>query len=296
MSNLRSILADRLQRGNRDDSYRVALCLDSGGMKGAVIGGMCTALDELGLTECFDDVYGTSSGALAGAYFLAGDRSMGASIFWEHLAGHRFVRPSMTVLGGAMHMNYLFDSVLLHRAPLKVKRIAERGVAFHPLVMNRLFGVRDASHLFDLSSSLGMMTALKAAVRVPIVCGNPWSRVPDLWLDAGLNEPVPYQTPLDQGATHLLLLRSAPRFYEPTSGLDVLHRAAKRLLARPITGSSDAGRHVQEQLIEAMPADRLQQVHPPAGPDYSFFCRDPETLQLYAQVGEQALTEWFADR
>lgn len=293
MSSLKSILAERLERGDRNDSYRLALCLDSGGMKGAVVGGMCTALNDLGLVDCFDDVYGTSSGALVGAYLLNGDRRRGASIFWEHLAEHRFIRPSMTMIGGAMHMNYLFDSVLSQRAPLDVKAIAGRGVGFHPLVMNRVFRVQDGASLFDLESDLGMMTALKAAVRVPIVCGNPWSHVPDLWLDAGLNEPVPFQTPLSQGVTHLLLLRSAPRRYAPTSALDLLHRLAKRVLARPITGSSDAGRHVQETLISETSPDRLQQVHPPEGLDYSFFCRDAALLQDYADAGEEAFSAWW---
>lgn len=294
MDELRTIL-DRRRRG-KQDNYRVALCLDSGGMKGAAVGGMAEGLDDLGLLDCFDDVYGTSSGAIVGAYLLAGDREKGAAIFWEHLSDKRFIRPAMTPIGGAMHMNYLFDSVLLQREPLDLNRLQKRGVPFHPLVANRAFGVRDGAEVFDLQSSLGMMSALRSAVRVPIVCGNPWSRVPDLWLDAGLHEPTPFQTPLNQGATHLLLLRSAPRNHQPAGALDYLHHFFKRTLARPIAGTSQAGRDHQQSLFDSLPQERLQQVYPLEGPEYSFFCRDPFELQSYARAGFQAVKAWFAGR
>ena len=291
MGDLRDILLSRQQ--GKSDSHRIGLCLDSGGMKGAAVGGMAAALDDLGLLSCFDDVYGSSCGALIGAYALAGNRASGAEIFWEHLSDGRFIRPVMTPIGGAMHMNYLFDCVLQKREPLDVKAIAACGIKFHPLVTNRSFGVRDGRELFDLESPLGMMTALRAAVRVPLVCGNPWSQVPDLWTDAGLAEPIPYQTPKSQGITHMLMLRSAPKLYRPSGALELTHSLAKWLLAKPITGSVEAGRHIQEHLLDRQPRSCLQQIYPASGPKYSFFCRDRQTLMDYAEAGRSSVLAWW---
>ena len=65
-------LLRRRAGGARDDGARLALAIEGGGMRGAVSAGMAIAIDELGLTEAFDAVYGASAGALNGG--LAAER------------------------------------------------------------------------------------------------------------------------------------------------------------------------------------------------------------------------------
>lgn len=48
----------------RDDGRRVALAVEGGGMYGVVAAGMVSALEELDLLHAFDDIYGTSAGAI----------------------------------------------------------------------------------------------------------------------------------------------------------------------------------------------------------------------------------------
>ena len=69
--------------GNRADPYHLALVIEGGGMRGVVSGGMVSALEERALLRCFDSVHGSSAGACAGAYFVAGQARLGTRIFYE---------------------------------------------------------------------------------------------------------------------------------------------------------------------------------------------------------------------
>jgi len=71
--------------GARMDGARIALCIEGGAMRGVVGAGMVTGLEELGLTRAFDAVYGSSAGAICGAYFLASQAAIGASIYSENI-------------------------------------------------------------------------------------------------------------------------------------------------------------------------------------------------------------------
>lgn len=59
--------------GNRgpDDTARLALAIEGGGMRGAVSAGMASAIASLGLCDSFDAVYGSSAGSVIGAYMIS---------------------------------------------------------------------------------------------------------------------------------------------------------------------------------------------------------------------------------
>ena len=58
--------------GARTDPHRFVLVIEGGGSRAAYSTGMIGAIHELGLTDCFDAVYGSSAGALNGAWLLCG--------------------------------------------------------------------------------------------------------------------------------------------------------------------------------------------------------------------------------
>ena len=70
----------------------IALVLEGGGMRGAVAAGMVSALEDLGMSDAFDSIYGTSSGAIAGAMFLARQSTMGVDTYCEDLVNGPFIR------------------------------------------------------------------------------------------------------------------------------------------------------------------------------------------------------------
>jgi predicted acylesterase/phospholipase RssA len=73
--------AARASRAPHSDGAKIALCVEGGAMRGVVSAGMVSALEELGLGEAFDAVYGSSAGAINTAYFLAGQAAFGTAIY-----------------------------------------------------------------------------------------------------------------------------------------------------------------------------------------------------------------------
>jgi hypothetical protein len=70
------VLADRVAsrstpgRRAAHDTHHVALAIEGGGLRGAVCSGMAAAIATLGLTDAFDSVWGSSAGAVIGAYLV----------------------------------------------------------------------------------------------------------------------------------------------------------------------------------------------------------------------------------
>jgi hypothetical protein len=54
-----------------NDTARLALSLEGGGMRGAVSAGMAAAICTLGLSDALDGVYGSSAGSVIGAYMVS---------------------------------------------------------------------------------------------------------------------------------------------------------------------------------------------------------------------------------
>lgn len=54
-----------------DDTAKLALTIEGGGMRGAVSGGMAAAIACLGLSNAFDSIYGSSAGSIIGSYFVS---------------------------------------------------------------------------------------------------------------------------------------------------------------------------------------------------------------------------------
>jgi predicted acylesterase/phospholipase RssA len=86
----------------RVDGYKIALAIEGGGMRGCVSAGMTAAMIFLGLQDTIDVVYGSSAGAMIGAYFVS-RQADGIQIYYNHLtaAGKRFINRAklLQVLG-----------------------------------------------------------------------------------------------------------------------------------------------------------------------------------------------------
>jgi len=54
-----------------NDTSKLALSIEGGGMRGAVSGGMAAAICCLGLCDAFDAIYGSSAGSIIGSYFVS---------------------------------------------------------------------------------------------------------------------------------------------------------------------------------------------------------------------------------
>ena len=76
----------------KGDTKKIALAIEGGGMRGCVSAGATAALNILGIHDAIDVVYGSSAGAMIGAYFISRQFS-GVQIYHDILpsAGKRFI-------------------------------------------------------------------------------------------------------------------------------------------------------------------------------------------------------------
>ena len=93
-------------------------------MRGVVSAGMVSALEELGLVDSFDNVYGSSAGAINAAYFLAGQAAFGTTIYAEDINNSSFISLGRMLTGRPIvDLGFLIDEVATRRKPLNTARV-----------------------------------------------------------------------------------------------------------------------------------------------------------------------------
>jgi predicted patatin/cPLA2 family phospholipase len=210
------ILRQRARGGTRssqnrfDDGAKVALCIEGGAMRGVVAAGMVAALEELGLTGAFDAVYGSSAGAICGAYFLAGQAERGATIFTEDINNRRFASRLRTFTRWPIvNLAYLVDEVMVAVKPLDTARVLASST---PLTVVATDVASAATALLsDFIDGDELRSALRAGATMPIIAGPPHPFRGRRYFDASLTEPIPLPSADQGGFTHIVVLLTRPR-------------------------------------------------------------------------------------
>jgi predicted acylesterase/phospholipase RssA len=176
-------------------------------MRGTVSAGMALALHELGVVSAFDAVYGSSAGALTGAWLLSSepDRLRGWAdpdyaktlIRWSSLLRGRPV----------VDVRTLVEEVYQTEWPMDFASILASPIEYHPLGTDAETGESTDLRPF-LVGPVELRLALRASASLPFLAGPPVELGGHRFYDAGVAESIPFRTPLAQGATHVLLLRS----------------------------------------------------------------------------------------
>lgn len=205
-----ALIAERLAAGGgpgtHRDGYRLALAIEGGGMRGTITAGMALGVHELGLTAVFDDVYGSSAGAITGAW-LCSANPPGLRIWYDStltralIRGANVLRPGRPVLDVETLIEQVYPGVMDFGAVLA-----------SPFPLHVLATDAATGQAVDLRPYLGSPASLRRALRascaLPLLAGPPVEVQGRYYLDAGLSESIPYRTAMAQGATHVLVLSS----------------------------------------------------------------------------------------
>jgi predicted patatin/cPLA2 family phospholipase len=210
-SDILRVLRERLRAGstpgNRADGLRVALAIEGGGMRGTVSAGMALALHELGLLPAFDAVYGASAGAITAAW-LVSSRPEGLLGWAEPTYAKELIRWRALLRGRpVVDVRTLIEVVYQTQWPMDFESVLASDVEYHPLATDAATGAStDLRPLIDDPAELRL--ALRASASLPFLAGPPVRLRDRRFYDAGVAESIPFRTPLAQGATHVLVLRS----------------------------------------------------------------------------------------
>jgi predicted acylesterase/phospholipase RssA len=197
--------------GHRDDGLRIALSIEGGGMRGTVSAGMALALFERGLLPAFDAVYGSSAGAISAAWLLSStpeglrgwaDPDYARSLIRWSAPLHRRPRRRPVV-----DVETLIEVLYQTEFPMDFASILASPIEYHPLATDAATG--ESTDLRPLiTDAAELRLALRASASLPFLAGPPIGLHDRRFYDAGVAESIPFRTPLAQGATHILVLRS----------------------------------------------------------------------------------------
>jgi predicted patatin/cPLA2 family phospholipase len=201
--------AARKSRVPHGDGARIALCVEGGAMRGVVSAGMVSALEELGLGQAFDAVYGSSAGAINAAYFLAGQARMGTTIYFENLNNHRFISLARPFAGRPIvDLDFLLNDIAIRTKPLDAIRVLSSPAPLTVMATDVTSATR--APLRDFEDAGALFGAMRAGATMPVVAGPPVTFRGRTYLDASLTEPIPVPTAETDGCTHALVLLTRP--------------------------------------------------------------------------------------
>jgi predicted patatin/cPLA2 family phospholipase len=267
------LLRDRKQQGStpgrRRDDARLVLLIEGGSSRGAYSSGMTIAIERLGLLSMFDAVYGSSAGALNGAWLLCGRADATKHAWWDPTIMRTTINPRRILRGGpVVDTRFLVHTVYTTIMPMGFQEILDNPVEFHPIATDAATG--EPTDLHDtLRGRASLQAALRASTAMPLLAGEPIEIDGRRYVDAGVSESVPIRTALAQGATHVVALRTkrADEVTTPPSGVErlVLSRWFKRHAPGGLAPwlGREASRAEEERLLATHPA--ALQIRPPIG-------------------------------
>ena len=210
---LRAIL-ERVARGSRpgarDDGHVICLAVEGGGMRGAVSAGMCVVLEAAGAVSAFDRIYGVSAGALNGYATAVGQAALSATHYQDAVSQRVIDRTGPLRGRPVIDFGLLFEELIATRKPLAFNSLCT-GPEFRALATSlETMSLRVLGGFGDGAEAL---QAVRASAALPRLGGaSPLFRG-ERMTDGALIEPIPFQTALAEGATHVLVLRSCPAGY-----------------------------------------------------------------------------------
>lgn len=276
-------------------------------MRGAVSGGMGLALDELGLSDRFDAVYGSSAGSLNGLWLLSGRAKDGINTWSDSDLG-KVVMDKRRIIGSRpiVDMQTVIEQHYERISPGLFRAALDADTEFHPLATDIETGLAVDLHA-QITDRESLILALRSTSTLPLIGGPPVAMNGVRYLDAGLSTAIPFQAAIDDGATHLLLLRSrrAGDLASDPSGLG--GRLTTRMLGRVspavrecyLTRGQREG--ADEQLLarhdgEPGLAPSILQIRPdPGSPVPSRLETDMEVVRAGLEAGRQAVHRAFGD-
>ena len=242
---IKTRVESRSKPGARRDKHKIALAIEGGGMRGCVSAGMAAALEQLGLSDAFDVVYGSSAGSLIGAYFVAGGGMAETHRFFlEVLCESKTAvfdpsrlldllrHPNRADLKPAMCLDAISNIMCYDTGEAyldwnkfeKRNRVQPLKIIASDVSAGRAVALSSLEGSFHDQSSL--MKCLKASCFLPGIAGRQPVRLTQttlgreeeneenvesmLLVDALIYEPIPYRSALEDGCTHVLVLRTWP--------------------------------------------------------------------------------------
>jgi predicted patatin/cPLA2 family phospholipase len=196
----------RLDGGGIPDGRRLGLVIEGGAMRSIYTTGSLLALHLINSRDAFDDVYGTSAGAINGAHFLSGIGHTKVATYYRLLDRRKFINPWR--VSKVVDIDYFVDDVLGRIDKVEVDLVNQARSDLWVAVLN----VRTAEVEIrnPRREAIPLLLMLKAAMAIPVLYGRTIFINNNEYIDAGFVQPFALTPAIRVGCTHLLVLAARP--------------------------------------------------------------------------------------
>jgi predicted patatin/cPLA2 family phospholipase len=259
-------------RRNAGDGRKLALVVEGGAMRGAFSCGSGVALQALGLTNAFEEIYACSSGALNAAYFVADQAAYSVSIYYDHVNNRQFINP--LCFKNILDMDFLFGQVLTRRRPLDV----ERALASPSRLLISITDAKTGTGFLADSKDrrYALLDMLRASATHPLLSERSFQLGDRDCFDGGFANPLPIKDALAASCTDILLLLTRPFDYvDPRPGFlmrELFRWRCARGNATLVAAGQDI--HIRENQARDLATGRTA---PPPGVNIIAICPDAGT-------------------
>jgi predicted patatin/cPLA2 family phospholipase len=201
------------QRREPMDGRKACLIVEGGAMRGVISCAALMALEDLGMTDVFDEIYAASAGAVNAAYFLAGQAAYATSIYYQKINNTRIIRRLWH--RKIVDIDDLFDSVIARDRPLRIDRV----LASRSRLFITIADAATGQSFLGLAQSCQtpLLTLLKASTAMPLFYNGLVTVNGRDCFDGGLINPLPIPDAIESGCTDVLVLLTRPPSFRECS-------------------------------------------------------------------------------
>lgn len=178
-------------------------------MRGVYTAGTLLALHLLNLTEAFDDLFGTSAGAVNGAHFLSGVGHAKVCTYYRWLNKGKFI--NLLRINKVIDVDYFADEVLTRLERVEIERVQEARTELWVAVLNEQTAEVELRN--PRRENIPLLRVLKASVAIPVLYGRTIALGNAHYMDAGFVQPFPLSGAIGSGCTDLLVVTAQPASY-----------------------------------------------------------------------------------
>jgi len=199
---VREIVRRREHPNGSQPGVKLGLVVEGGGMRGVYSGGALVAMEAMGLSSVFDQVYGESAGAINACYFLSRQGSFGIQIYLDDLTSWKFANPFR--VGTMLDVDYAIDEVVTHTKALDVPAVLASPSDLFISVTSVDTG---QPRVIDVKREpYPLLSVLKATAAIVPLYNRAVPLDGHRYVDGGISNPIPVASAIEGGCTHILVL------------------------------------------------------------------------------------------
>lgn len=284
------IILNKKKRG-QSGRDKIGLVIQGGGMRGVYSMGALAALEEMGFSQCFDHIAGSSAGALNGAHFITGQAGYGVETYVTYLSQRSFFNPFR--FKKIMDIDYLVDHVGKKTRPLHMNKLIASNTMLH-IPLTELSNGK-THYVTNKMPDIDLWEAFRASAAVPILYNKP-VRVGDrYYVDGSLRARLPVRRVVEHGCRYIVIILTMPHSHRVKSRnafLKSLSWPATRhysdAVRQAFLGEDEDYNRLMSDLSGTKPhisgcSNRIIVIKPQKAPEmFSSITTDPKQLMLYA--------------